>query len=1160
MSEDYGKDASVVVDEALLAAVRGHSSHGSEEPAESHEVPAADDGSPADRHTSESPDESCPGRGSADGTALEMPVIEGYGALREIGRGGFSSVFEALEFEFERWVAVKVLDEPIVDDDAIADFERECRAMGGLSGHPNIVTVFSSAFTDDRRPCIVMELFPHGNYLNILQRTGPLGLEQLLPVSVRVAGALATAHNRGMVHGDVKPQNIFRSQYELAALGDFGIATLISHRWGSQKTRMSLYYAAPEIIERGVSAASPFADQYSLAATIYTLATGTRPYEGDGGAESTRDVLVRTLSEPPPRLGEGYPAELGELLHMAMSRRLQDRLRDLREFAEVLVEIEQRLGLSATAIRVGSDAGRYLGGVVDLSGSSSRSAEPPQRRSTGSSRERSMDRAATAGTKEAGAGGESGDLAAGATPPAVGGLSTGDRDRRQAGASTQPEAELSAAAPEATVVRPQRPAATAAAPQADAPKKRSPKRLWVGMAVAVVALGALAAVAVTRQDDATESSVGDGSESQAGDGSEPPAGDDSPSPAGDGSEPPAGDDSPSPAGDGSEPPAGDGSESSVGDGSEPPAEAPPGALDEIHVDGQRNGFVVRWEEAPDATPPILYYRVQWRSSDQLFSEAREMLVDSDETSAVVSGLASDTEYRVRVAAENAQGAGDWTESGGFTVPDGVPDPPTLHVSPLEEGLAVAWDEPWDGGWPITGYVVEWEDSGGKIHESRYAALSSSAEILDLIGGEAYRVRVAAENENGRGGWVEETAIAAVPVPAAPGGLAVVESYRSLQVTWEDPPAGGPPITEYRLELSTADREAIAFGLSPDDTSAEIEGLLSGRLYDVRLLAVNGDAPSDPALAQGVPLDRVAFASDHEGRDAIYYVDARVHGGAVAVSDPVRVTDNGARLREGSPSWSPDGGWIAFQRRHPEGTHWQVFVKNIATGEERRLVCGRDNGWGPDWSPDGSLIAYARGSGGNDIWTINIGTGEAGSIKDEYGADDAYLSWSPDGDAIAFARRDHDPRRSSLYNSRNPREIRVLTGVASEATALGVSLLTEGYEEGHYSTPEWSPEGNEIAYSVSLSGSRDRHIEVMDRDGNRLRRLTSEHHDDDPSWSPNGGWVALARGFEGSRGIYVVDSSGGEPTQLLGFPGNDYWAPSWAPNSDVAVDPTFDCRS
>ena len=1087
MYPDFEDEMTSIVDGVLLAEIRAEAAR------------RARAGQSAEGPSLEA---SGPGRGATVGGGdpiaavdhpdEDMPVVDGYGALREIGRGGFSRVYEALQFDFERWVAVKILNESLGGSDEAAEFERECRLMGVLSRHPNIVTILDSTFTGSGLPCIVMELYPDGSYLDVIQASGPLGLEELLSVAVAISGALATAHRQGVVHGDLKPQNLFRSEYG-AALGDFGIASLINRGFGPAKTRLSLYYAAPEVIERGAAALSPFSDQYSLAATLYTLATGERPFR-TSDSSSTRELLLDALTAPTPRLGDEFPAALDEALQQAMTREPALRHRDMRAFAAAVSEIETDLGYRRTEMHVLTGTGRHTAQVPGQSPSRDFSS--------------------------------SGEIL---PAPAGSGIASGTGPRRRTESR-----DLSGEHGATTIVRSPQSGDEPPAPTPSPAKRRRGRRLLVAAAAVLVVLAAGAAALLSVRDARQEPPAAPAPEPSLPEPEEPA--------------PPAGDVVEPPAGDVAEPPP------------EPAPEVPPGTLGEIRVDGRRNGFVVRWEEAPDANPPILYYRVQWRGSDQLFSEAREMLVDSDETSAAITGLASDTEYTVRVAAENAQGAGGWTESEGVTVPDGVPDPPAIHVSPLEEGLAFEWDEPWDGGWPITGYVVEWEDSSGRIEDLRYSPLSSSAAILGLVGGEAYRVRVAAENENGRGGWVEETAIAAVPVPAAPGGLAVVESYRSLQVTWEDPPAGGPPITEYRLELSTANREPIAFGLSPDDTSAEIEGLLSGRLYDVRLLAVNGDAPSDPALAQGVPLDRVAFASDHEGRDAIYYVDVRVHGGAVAVSDPVRVTDNGARLREGSPSWSPDGGWIAFQRRHSEGTHWQVFVKNIATGEERRLVCGRDNGWGPDWSPDGSLIAYARGSGGNDIWTINIGTGEAGSIKDEYGTDDAYLSWSPDGDAIAFARRDHDPRRSSLYNSRNPREIRVLTGVASEATALGVSLLTEGYEEGHYSTPEWSPEGNEIAYSVSLSGSRDRHIEVMDRDGNRLRRLTSEHHDDDPSWSPNGAWMAFARGFEGSRGIYVVDSSGGEPTQLLGLPGNDYWAPSWAPNSDVAVDPTFDCRS
>ena len=1171
--EDSDRDASVVVDEGVLASVRSGAPLEPGETAGS-EGHAAGDGPAASRGGPGAPGE--PAVSAAAGVAAaarEVPLIEGYGALREIGRGGFSTVYEALQFEFERWVAIKVLDETITDDTAVADFERECRAMGGLSGHPNIVTVFSSAFTDDRRPCIVMELFPHGNYLQILQRTGPLGLDQLLPVSVRVAGALATAHNRGMVHGDVKPQNIFRSQYELAALGDFGIATLISHRWGSQKTRMSLYYAAPEIIERGVTAASPFADQYSLAATIYTLATGSRLYEGDG-TESTRDVLVRTLSEPPSRLGPEFPTALGDVLHKANSRRLQDRFRDLREFAEALVDVEEGLGLSPTAIRVGSDAGRYVGGAVDLSGSVSRSGE----RRSGPSRETSRDRSGdprsgdeyhegpasgpiqsldrTGGHRDEPAPPEvdrSGDHGRGPSAPAPPGSDrTGDHGRRGPPASA--DAELSASAVEATVVRPQRPLTPAPAPKADKSAKRRRRRRWTIVVAAVLLSAAVAAVAVTLLGgyDGIVDFLDPPAEDGAAAALDPLLGDGGTdvldTPAGDG-----GVDVPvSPAGDGGVAvpvPAPDDADARA-------AEAP----GSIRVEGQHNELVVSWGGPVEGAPPILFYRVQWREPGTAFSEASEVLVASDQTGARIPSLASDTEYEVRVAAENEHGRGDWTEASGATLPVGVPAPPTLQVEPAAGGVVVIWGEPSDGGWPITAYVVEWEDSSGRIDYQRYAAGTTEAGIPDLVGGETYRVRVFAENENGSGGWAEETAVVAVPVPETPAGLAVEASYRTLLVSWEEPPATRWPITEYVLEFFVDGALVGQYGVSPDERSAEVTGLLSGNSYEVHLFAVNEGGFSEPAVAWGSPLDRIAFVSDYEGRDAIYYMDVSVESDPVTVAEIVRVTGSDTRQREGSPSWSPDGSWIAFHRRHPDNSHWQIFIKNIQSGEERQLVCGRDNGWSPTWSPNGELIAYARGDQGNDLWAINVETGETRTLKDKYDADDAYPSWSPDGDMIVFARRDHDPRRSNWYNSRNPREIRVLTGVSTDAADLGVTWLTSSYAEGHYTSPEWSPGGDRIAYSASLSGTAERHVAVMDQAGNALQQLTSDHHDDDPTWSPNGEWVAFARGSDGIRSIYVISSSGGEPEQLLGFPENDYWAPSWAPAGDVSVDPTYDCRS
>ena len=1230
---EFDDDATVDVDEALLAQIRAEAARraggsGGE---------VSDKGS---RDADEVPDSVDEATQDVEPEVLESirggdyeedaPTIDGYGALREIGRGGFSRVYEALEFEFQRWVAIKVINETFESDEEMADFERECRLTGVLSRHPNIVTVFASAFTSEHRPCIVMELFPHGSYLNILQRMGPLSLEELLPLAVRISGALATAHRQGMVHGDVKPQNIFRSEFGDAALGDFGIATLMHQRTGIAKTRLSLYYAAPELIESGVAATSPFADQYSLAATIYTLATGLRPFQTDTG-DTTEQLLSRMLREPAPRLGEEFPKSLDEILRQAMTREPQDRHRDVVALAAAIAKVEQELGFKPTEIPTTRDAGRYVG----------QTPTPDTSRSTTASRSQDSP----------------------ATPP----TRTGDRPP----GSTSREQVVGADS--RTVVRPMTPAATASPapePQQSPEKPRIPLWAKIGSAAAAV----LAAVAIYLL-------VANGG------GSPPEAPVDVTLQEGDGrlvvswEEPD----------DGGSAITGYRVELDLGGTRQDQGEAPPGdrsweftglvngetyevrvaALNEVGasdfaqesgvpqaepdppgdlvVQGRDGRLVVSWEEPDDGGSAITGYRVELDLGGTRQDQGE---APPGDRSWEFTGLVNGETYEVRVAALNEVGASDFAQESG--VPQAEPDPPgDLVVQGRDGRLVVSWEEPDDGGSAITGYRVEldlggtrqdqgeappgdrsWEFTGlvnGETYEARVAALNEvgasdfaqksgvpgpgvgppgapvdvvvqgrdgrlvvsweepddggsaitgylveldlggtrqdqgeappgdrSWEFTGLVNGETYEVSVAAMNEVDTGDYARQIGIPRAE-PGLPGDVTLQEGDGRLLVSWEEPDDGGSAITGYFVELYLSGTLLQGLWVPPNSRSEEFTGLVNGETYEVRVAAANEVDIGDFTSAAGVPLaDLVglAFTSNYEGQDAIYYADFRRSGDALELMEWKRVTDSDRE--EGSPSVSPDGSWIAFNRRTAKGGHWQIFVRNIDSGVERQLICQSDNGWSPTWSPDGRSIAFARGSGGNDIWTINVETGEAKSLKDIFDRDDAYPSWSSDGDTIAFARRNYDPRRSRAYNSRSSREIRILTGVSDTATGIGVALLTKGYTEGDYTSPDWSPDGYRIAYSISLTDSEYRHIDVMDRDGNKLQQLTREHHDDDPSWSPDGQWVAFARGEGGSRDLYVVSTAGGEPVPLLVHGVFDYGAPNWSPNRDVRVDPTFDC--
>lgn len=164
----------------------------------------------------------------------------------------------------DRDVAIKVLNAGFGSEAERRTFERECHALGRLSHHPNIVTVFNDSVTADGRPCIVMELY-HSNYRDRLEQTGALSIDEAMAVTVRICGALQTAHEAGILHRDLKPHNIFVSAYGEPALGDFGISTIDDERSQSRSSGLSIAYAAPAVLEDGD--ASVVSDVYSTGIT-----------------------------------------------------------------------------------------------------------------------------------------------------------------------------------------------------------------------------------------------------------------------------------------------------------------------------------------------------------------------------------------------------------------------------------------------------------------------------------------------------------------------------------------------------------------------------------------------------------------------------------------------------------------------------------------------------------------------------------------------------------------------------------------------------------------------------------------------------------------------------------------------------------------------------
>jgi serine/threonine protein kinase len=282
--------------------------------------------------------------------------IDGFDQLELIGKGGFSYVFSARQRAFNRRVALKVLTFGLADERERRSFERECRAMGLVSQHPHIVTVFNAAFTASKQPVIVMELYSGGTMGDRQKREGPLPVAVVLDTGIKISGALQTAHDRGLLHRDIKPQNLFISEFGEPALGDFGISTLDDERSISGGGGLTVHYAPPEVLEG--APATAISDLYSFAATLYTLLEGARPFAPSPGArQPVAELARRIMLEAPPRLRrDDVPRALSELLVRTMSKSPDERPMSAAEFGQELQTIQGGLGFPATALPLASTA------------------------------------------------------------------------------------------------------------------------------------------------------------------------------------------------------------------------------------------------------------------------------------------------------------------------------------------------------------------------------------------------------------------------------------------------------------------------------------------------------------------------------------------------------------------------------------------------------------------------------------------------------------------------------------------------------------------------------------------------------------------------------------------------------------------------------------
>jgi eukaryotic-like serine/threonine-protein kinase len=263
-------------------------------------------------------------------------LIAGRFELEElVGTGGMSTVFRARDRQLDRRVALKILHERYAEDpEYLERFRREARAVARLS-HPNIVTVIDRG-DDGGRQYIVFEHVEGENLKELVTRTGRMSPRRALELVIPVADGLAFAHEHGLVHRDVKPQNVLLSSEGEVKVTDFGIARSLDVEHGVTQTGTVLgtsEYLAPEQASGGP--VSPATDEYSLGVVLWELLTGEVPFTG----ENFVAVALRHVNEPPPRLRERRP-DLPPRLAAAVERMLaKDPARRFPSMAALAAEL-----------------------------------------------------------------------------------------------------------------------------------------------------------------------------------------------------------------------------------------------------------------------------------------------------------------------------------------------------------------------------------------------------------------------------------------------------------------------------------------------------------------------------------------------------------------------------------------------------------------------------------------------------------------------------------------------------------------------------------------------------------------------------------------------------------------------------------------------------
>jgi serine/threonine-protein kinase len=280
--------------------------------------------------------------------------LEGrYRILERIARGGMSTVYAAVDERLDRLVAVKVMSSALSADPAFSDrFAREARAAARLT-HLNVVSVYdqgSEQAADGLHVFLVMELVEGRTLRELLRERGRLSPAEAISIMEPVLSALAAAHRAGLVHRDVKPENILLSDDGIVKVADFGLARAVEADAAATRTGLmmgTVAYCAPEQISQG--RVDQRSDVYAAGVVLFELLTGTPPYKGESAMNVAYQHVHSRVPAPSSRV-KGVPDEIDELVVAATDSDPSGRPADAGAFLAEVADVRAELGLPVVPV------------------------------------------------------------------------------------------------------------------------------------------------------------------------------------------------------------------------------------------------------------------------------------------------------------------------------------------------------------------------------------------------------------------------------------------------------------------------------------------------------------------------------------------------------------------------------------------------------------------------------------------------------------------------------------------------------------------------------------------------------------------------------------------------------------------------------------------